>query len=96
MKCPHCGEALGEETCPACQRSLPEGSSYCCWCGEELAGGIEIREDQDLIGAGEHDEGPIDFARRKLCSDGTCIGVIGPDGRCKECGKPYTGDPEEG
>ena len=25
---------------------------------------------------------------RQLCSDGNCIGVIGPDGRCKECGKP--------
>ena len=30
--------------------------------------------------------------RRVLCSDGNCIGVIGPDGRCKECGKPYEGD----
>ena len=23
---------------------------------------------------------------RELCPDGACIGVIGPDGRCKECG----------
>ena len=30
-----------------------------------------------------------DWDNRKLCSDGNCIGVIGPDGRCKECGKPY-------
>ena len=29
-----------------------------------------------------------DWADRKLCSDGSCIGVIGSDGRCKECGKP--------
>ena len=28
---------------------------------------------------------------RVLCSDGNCIGVIGSDGRCKECGKPYEG-----
>jgi hypothetical protein len=40
------------------------------------------------------DEATIDFDSRKLCSDGTCIGVIGADGRCKECGKPYTGEPE--
>jgi len=40
------------------------------------------------------DEGRIDFDSRKLCSDGTCIGVIGADGLCKECGKPYTGEPE--
>ncbi|UCF92327.1 MAG: hypothetical protein JSW39_29355 [Desulfobacterales bacterium] len=30
----------------------------------------------------------IDWENRKLCSDGNCIGVIGPDGRCKVCGKP--------
>ena len=29
-----------------------------------------------------------DWSNRQLCSDGNCIGVIGPDGRCKECGKP--------
>lgn len=32
-----------------------------------------------------------DWDNRSLCSDGNCIGVIGPDGRCKECGKPYEG-----
>ena len=31
-----------------------------------------------------------DWENRVLCSDESCIGVIGPDGRCKECGKPYT------
>ncbi|MCP4677830.1 MAG: hypothetical protein GY854_20390 [Deltaproteobacteria bacterium] len=28
---------------------------------------------------------------RILCSDGACIGVIGPDGCCKECGMLYDG-----
>ena len=32
---------------------------------------------------------PDDWDNRVLCSDGNCIGVIGPDGCCKECGKPY-------
>ena len=31
------------------------------------------------------DEG--EFAGRQLCPDGACIGVIGPDGRCKVCGQ---------
>ena len=31
----------------------------------------------------------IDWENRVLCSDESCIGVIGPDGRCKECGLPY-------
>lgn len=29
-----------------------------------------------------------EWDNRRLCSDESCIGVIGPDGRCKECGKP--------
>jgi len=38
----------------------------------------------------------IEWKNRRLCSDGNCIGIIGPDGRCKECGKPYEGKlPEE-
>ena len=32
-----------------------------------------------------------EWADRKLCSDPACIGVVGPDGRCKECGKPEEG-----
>ncbi len=32
-----------------------------------------------------------EWENRTLCSDGNCIGVIGPDGHCKECGKPYEG-----
>ena len=32
-----------------------------------------------------------DWERRRLCGDENCIGVIGPDGRCKECGRPYSG-----
>ena len=33
----------------------------------------------------------IDWDKRVLCSDESCIGVIGPDGKCKECGKPVSG-----
>ena len=35
------------------------------------------------------DDGDIDWENRTLCVDESCIGVIGPDGRCKECGKPW-------
>ena len=35
-----------------------------------------------------------DWENRTLCPDGNCIGVIGPDGRCKECGKRYEADEE--
>ncbi len=32
-----------------------------------------------------------DWEKRVLCSDESCIGTVGPDGKCKECGKPYEG-----
>ena len=33
----------------------------------------------------------IEWKNRVLCSDESCIGTIGADGNCKECGKPYKG-----
>jgi len=33
----------------------------------------------------------MDWENRTLCIDESCIGVIGSDGRCKECGNPYEG-----
>jgi hypothetical protein len=49
----------------------------------DVAGGVE--DDDEAAEAASDDE----WDRRVLCSDESCIGVIGPDGRCKECGKPY-------
>lgn len=41
----------------------------------------------------EHQSGKNDdWENRVLCSDGNCIGVIGPNGHCKECGKPFEGE----
>jgi hypothetical protein len=48
----------------------------------------EVMEDEDHISDPETDS---DWENRKLCSDENCIGVIGPDGRCKECGKLFQG-----
>lgn len=36
-----------------------------------------------------------DWEARTLCADESCIGVIGPDGRCNECGKPYSGSDDK-
>ena len=36
-------------------------------------------------------EADADWENRILCSDGRCTGVIGPDGRCRECGATYGG-----
>jgi len=34
---------------------------------------------------------PAEWGERELCTDGSCIGVIGDDGRCKVCGKAAKG-----
>jgi hypothetical protein len=76
VECPHCKEKLPAAKCPHCEEEVLEGSVYCGQCG-------------GLMELPPQDEGDDSFSNRVLCSDGTCIGVIGPDGKCKECGKPY-------
>jgi len=77
MKCPRCSETLPFLVCPECKGEIPDKSHYCCWCGNP----IMIKE------------GGNDFSERKLCSDGSCIGVINEEGICNICGKPYTEEP---
>jgi hypothetical protein len=62
--------------------------------GEPVANEDQAAADDDGE-AGTGTEDPLDFSKRVLCSDGTCTGVIGKDGRCRTCGKPYTGEPED-
>lgn len=80
----------------------PDGR--CKECGlafdsEDLA---EVQEEQtvadaeDTVEAIENQEAKtqadLEWEQRTLCIDESCIGVIGPDGRCKECGLPYEKD----
>ena len=47
---------------------------------------IEAESTEDSEFESQND---IDWENRTLCIDESCIGVIGPDGRCKECGLPF-------
>ena len=82
----------------------PDG--YCKECGKKYLGDASAADDffdpadtekipeSDSIPAGTSLDEALpdsDWENRKLCSDGNCIGVIGPDGKCKECGKHYEG-----
>jgi hypothetical protein len=51
---------------------------------EDLSSSSAATEIHEVADAPVDDE----WENRVLCSDGACIGVIGPDGKCKECGKP--------
>jgi hypothetical protein len=49
----------------------------------------EAGEDGEAGAGAENGEAPDgEWPERELCSDGTYIGVIGGNGRCKVCGKP--------
>ncbi|MBW1724741.1 MAG: hypothetical protein JRD87_06235 [Deltaproteobacteria bacterium] len=57
---------------------------------EEVVEDEDVDEDMEEF-SGDGDEEILtdsEWEQRTLCSDESCIGVIGPDGRCKECGKP--------
>ena len=49
---------------------------------------VEDGDDDPMISSQEYDD---DWENRTLCIDESCIGVVGPDGRCKVCKKPYHG-----
>lgn len=76
--------------CNVCGRPGPEGAPY-----REVPVSVsaEVAMDDD-DGIDEHLGEPADASaadfddERELCGDDACIGLIGPDGRCKECGKP--------
>lgn len=89
--CHNCGHELPDPgieppkllTCASCGHESASTANYCSQCGESLKESVE-----DEPGEG------FDPSKRTACSDGGCIGIIGPDGKCIECGKPYTGPAE--
>jgi hypothetical protein len=56
---------------------------------------VPERHAEGVAEEGRQNQDGDEWENRTLCSDESCIGVIGPDGRCKECGKPYAGGPED-
>jgi hypothetical protein len=54
--------------------------------GESVVQTVKAEKEKPVEPAGGDTDD--DWDTRVLCSDGCCIGVIGDDGKCKECGKP--------
>ncbi|MGD0624579.1 MAG: zinc-ribbon domain-containing protein [Thermodesulfobacteriota bacterium] len=86
MKCSHCGQPLSGRICPSCGSEVLEESLFCHRCGVKLEN--YAPEVSSLEGES------IDFSKRILCRDGTCIGVVNEKGVCKVCGKHYTEEKE--
>jgi DNA-directed RNA polymerase subunit RPC12/RpoP len=89
--CHQCGKALaGDEEaadnfCPHCSETVKEADNYCASCGQSLSDGPQTADEEE----GQSTPGTSAPKKRKACSDGMCIGIIGADGKCTECGKPY-------
>ena len=55
---------------------------------QQMTADVDHADDDSQISP---DESEDSWENRILCVDESCIGVVGPDGRCKACGKPYIG-----
>ena len=76
--------------CKVCGQEGPTGSAERARDGKPTSS--EDKKDRGpaktaATGKGSGDRPDLDIETRELCPDGACIGVIGPDGRCKVCGK---------
>lgn len=71
--------------CPVCAETIKLEAIKCRFCGEKF-------DPNDVAKQVAEFKSKDSFENRILCSDGNCIGIIGPDGKCKECGKPYKAD----
>jgi hypothetical protein len=88
-----CVGVIGSDgTCKVCGRVAPG------W-GEERQRGLHVPDAAELLVPPEPDaaveaaavERPAEggeWDERRLCDDGSCVGVIAADGRCTVCGKP--------
>jgi hypothetical protein len=54
---------------------------------DALAGAALAEPSDELEKSASSDASSSFDPNRRLCSDDSCIGVIGEDGRCRECGK---------
>jgi hypothetical protein len=72
-KCRECGKHYEGE--------LPEVNNA-------SSGQVVAADEKKVVSATMHADSDDDWDKRVLCSDESCIGTIGSDGRCRECGKP--------
>lgn len=82
MICEKCNQEIESTVCNSCNETILKLGPFCYACGKRLDIDLEDIEDKS------ESEEEIDFSKRILCSDGTCIGVV-ENGVCKTCGKPY-------
>ncbi|MHB8790146.1 MAG: YbjQ family protein [Desulfobulbaceae bacterium] len=90
--CPSCAEKiqLKANNCPHCQKKFnvqDDIKNYDKIKSKIDAERNEILDAIKLSLNAINEKKAADFRARALCKDGNCIGVIGQNGSCKECGK---------
>jgi len=56
---------------------------------DDAAAAAAAADDDDDGKAEDQDAAePVDWSERRVCADGTCIGIVGADGKCNVCGTP--------
>ncbi|MDR0550043.1 MAG: hypothetical protein LBI10_11635 [Deltaproteobacteria bacterium] len=72
LVCEECGAEQISDNCESCRGPVPLWAKFCPHCGQKM---IKVRSKNEAK------------TKRQLCSDESCIGIIGPDGVCTDCGK---------
>ena len=83
-RCAECGRASGGQAptdAEAALASAAEGQP------DEADSGNDLEE---VKAASPTADGGFDPKNRRLCEDGTCVGLVGVDGRCNVCGMQGT------
>lgn len=81
-RCKECGKTFDGEP-PAMEEGMSERASV----SEPEENEAAISEPHEAAISEGTEDIDSEWKNRRLCGDGNCIGVIGADGRCKECGK---------
>jgi hypothetical protein len=79
-RCKECGKTASGVVEPRSEPVWDEAESE----GAEV---VELAPPSEDAGEGVSAASGGFDPKRKLCSDGACVGVIGADGRCKVCGQ---------
>jgi len=88
-----CIGVIGDDgRCRVCGRSASGGAKDAAPAGFVPAAEAEddddgLEDDENATASGEAKAAGAFDPGRRLCPDGSCIGVIGPDGVCTVCGQ---------
>ncbi len=88
-RCKVCGTPYdGDATLPAAETDTDDDGVNGSPADQQVTVEGAPADDYPAVDSDGSDES---WENRTLCADESCIGVIGPDGHCKECGKPHPG-----